>query len=85
MPKNTYLKYLIKIYIYRTVTIGYYCLPKLAVDTAAETANTFINRVFDTQDLFGEIGQDLNICWREIIYLCLIALAFSLVITALLR
>ena len=72
-------------YFTSSVQIGFYCVPTVAVDTAAQTSNTFLSRVFDTEDLFGEIGKDLNICWREIIYICLIALVLSIIVTALLR
>lgn len=32
-----------------------------------------------------EISEDLHLCWKEIVYMCLIALAFSFVLLLLFR
>ncbi|GJQ71206.1 hypothetical protein Trydic_g1103 [Trypoxylus dichotomus] len=56
------------------------CLPKKAVSAA----DSFISKL-GWHDFFQEAGEDLLLTWREILYLCLIGFAFSVILVILLR
>ncbi|XP_043504318.1 choline transporter-like protein 1 isoform X2 [Polistes fuscatus] len=49
------------------------CIPKKVTDTV-----TSIIKSLGLENFYREVSTDLRVAWRELMYLCLIALAFSL-------
>ncbi|XP_046396983.1 choline transporter-like protein 1 isoform X2 [Ischnura elegans] len=56
------------------------CIPKKNV----EQIDSFFSRT-GIADFFQEVSEDIDLCWQELIYLCLIALGLSGVMLLLLR
>ncbi|KAK3925681.1 Choline transporter-like protein 1 [Frankliniella fusca] len=53
-----------------------------------ETSETVVNSFFSKtgiKDFLQEVSEDLHLCWQEILYLCLIAFALSIVLLFLFR
>ncbi|XP_031349133.1 choline transporter-like protein 1 isoform X1 [Photinus pyralis] len=48
------------------------------------STETFLGKT-GLNDFFGEVSEDFERCWPEILYLCIISLAFSIVIMVLFR
>ncbi|XP_042865088.1 choline transporter-like protein 1 [Penaeus japonicus] len=69
-----------------STAFGYYCLP-LSLSAAGNTTDQVLTALTGTSgtDFFRTAGRDLRSSWREIIYMCLIALALSIIVTAMLR
>ncbi|XP_037801220.1 choline transporter-like protein 1 [Penaeus monodon] len=70
----------------RSTAFGFYCLP-LSLSDAANTTDKVLTALTGTSgtDFFKNVGRDLRSSWREIIYMCLVALGLSIVVTAMLR
>jgi solute carrier family 44 protein 1 (choline transporter-like protein) len=50
--------------------------------------STIVNKFFSKtgiKNFFQEVSEDFHLCWREFLYLCLISLAFSILILILFR
>ncbi|XP_063245014.1 choline transporter-like protein 1 isoform X2 [Bacillus rossius redtenbacheri] len=56
------------------------CIP----NATPTTKRTVITKT-GIKNFFQEVSEDINTCWKEILYLCLIALAFCIVIMILFR
>lgn len=70
----------------RSTAFGFYCLP-LSLSDAGNKTDQVLKTLTGTSgtDFFKNVGRDLRSSWREIIYMCLVALGLSIVVTAMLR
>ncbi|XP_066973400.1 choline transporter-like protein 1 isoform X2 [Macrobrachium rosenbergii] len=66
--------------------IGYRCIP-VRLDGASNKTEEITRAIFGVSagNFFRDVGKDLAASWREIVYMCLIGLAFAIIITAMLR
>ncbi|XP_063598067.1 choline transporter-like protein 1 [Penaeus indicus] len=69
-----------------STAFGFYCLP-LSLSDAGNKTDEVLTALTGTSgtDFFKNVGRDLRSSWREIIYMCLVALGLSIVVTAMLR
>ncbi|XP_068218888.1 choline transporter-like protein 1 isoform X2 [Palaemon carinicauda] len=69
-----------------TTQIGYRCIP-VRVDGASNKTDEITKAIFGVSagNFFRDVGKDLAASWKEILYMCLVGLAFAIIITALLR
>ncbi|XP_077291052.1 choline transporter-like protein 1 [Arctopsyche grandis] len=56
------------------------CIP----NKSSKVVNSFFSKT-GLSDFFQEVNEDLHLCWREMLYLCIIAFVFSVIILVLFR
>ncbi|XP_064090066.1 choline transporter-like protein 1 isoform X2 [Macrobrachium nipponense] len=66
--------------------IAFRCIP-VRLDVASNKTEEITRAIFGVSagNFFRDVGKDLAASWREIVYMCLIGLAFAIIITAMLR
>ncbi|KAK7073036.1 hypothetical protein SK128_003445 [Halocaridina rubra] len=66
--------------------LGWYCFP-ITFSGFENKTEEVTKAIFGTgaKDFFQNVGKDIRASWREIIYMCLIGLVFTIIITAMLR
>ena len=70
--------------MYSSTSIFWRCVPDAVPEVATATAETFLNGTGATS-LFEEVIADVGASWKEIIYMCLVALGLSIIVVILFR
>lgn len=70
--------------VYKSISLLNRCVPSNLKDIPKDIAKKIVAYLNDT-DIFEKILGDLYRCWREIVFLCLIALCMSFILLLLMR